>query len=160
MKKTIFWKSAPRLHETLIFEGPGSQKHPQSQPTTLQRSLKNGIDFWRTFGPLLAEFGGVSGTLGPSRWVFRVSEVLIFKNSSFSCLGWLFVDFVMFWGALGSHFGNQNGAKSPPMRRPKGGPKWGMEMERLFRRNVALAGAIEGFLRILGTWFEKEREAR
>ena len=57
LKNVIFSKIAPRLHETLIFEGPGSPKHPQSQPKTL---LKNRIDFcidfWTVFFLILAPF--------------------------------------------------------------------------------------------------------
>ena len=59
----------------------------------------------------LVDFGGVFGTLDLRKLVSRISEVLIFKNSSFSCLGCLFVDFVTFWDALGARFGSKHGAK-------------------------------------------------
>ena len=53
-------KIAPRLHEALIFEGPGSPKHSQNPPKTLPKATPRGtkisIDFCIAFLSFLAPF--------------------------------------------------------------------------------------------------------
>ena len=48
-----FWKIARRLHQKLIFEGPGSQKpskhHEQTVPKLIKNRTKMWIDFWMIF---------------------------------------------------------------------------------------------------------------
>ena len=60
LKNVIFSKIAPRLGETLIFEGPGSPKPSQNQPKMLQEPIKNptkiSIEFWMDFVVILASF--------------------------------------------------------------------------------------------------------
>ena len=60
LKNVIFWKIAPRLGETLFFEGPGSPKPSQNQPKMLQEPIKNptkiSIEFWMDFVVILAPF--------------------------------------------------------------------------------------------------------
>ena len=55
----IFWKIAPRLGETLIFQGPGSPTPSQNQPKMLHEPIKNptniSIEFWMDFVLILAE---------------------------------------------------------------------------------------------------------
>ena len=41
LKNVISQKITPRIREPLIFEGPGSPKHVQNQPNTLQEPIKN-----------------------------------------------------------------------------------------------------------------------
>ena len=43
--------------------------------------------------------------------MFGVGEVLVFRNSRFSCQIRFWIDFLMILGGFGSHFGSQNGAK-------------------------------------------------
>ena len=83
-------------------------------------------------------------------WLFWFWSVLVLHFGAF----WMHLE--AFWGVREA-FWEPKWSQKRSKRHSKWGPKWGMEMERLFRRNVALAGDTEGFL---GTWFEKEREAR
>ena len=60
LKNVIFLKLAPRLHESSIFEGPGSSKHSHNLPKTVQEPLQNPteilIEFWIDFLLILAPF--------------------------------------------------------------------------------------------------------
>ena len=53
LKNVIFWKIAPRLSETFIFEGSGFPKHSQNLQKTVQEPIKNPtkilIEFWIDF---------------------------------------------------------------------------------------------------------------
>ena len=66
------------------------------------------MGFCMASGAFLVDFWGVCGTLDPLKWMSRISEVLISKVLTFSCLGWLFGDFVTFWDAFGKNFGSQS----------------------------------------------------
>ena len=60
LKNVIFSKIAPRLGETLIFEGPRSPKRSQNRPKTVQEPIKNptknSIEFWIDFLMILGSF--------------------------------------------------------------------------------------------------------
>ena len=89
------------------------------------------------------------------------------------CIFWKcgFFDFDPFWSSILEHFGciwrrfgasgrvsgSQNGAKSAPMRRPKGGPSEVWKWKSNFDEKVAISRATKGYL---GTCLDKEREAR
>ena len=69
-----------------ILAPKGSPRGSQNGAKIDKKHSKHRCDFCGTFGAFLVDFG-VFGTLDPRKLVSRVSEVLIFKNSSFSCLG-------------------------------------------------------------------------